>query len=253
MLCRKSLNRVKAVVLALTIAGFAGLGVSSASAAPVPLPAGATLTTLIGLNASGGIQIGNLVYSDFSYVPTTFDPSNPTPSASQVSVTTASGAFGANSGLTFNTLWESIPGGNQDAIIRYAVQAISGTINEVGLAFNGAAPFPSTGTFATVTETISALITSTNPFSPGAALGTLTAANSSSSGTGTNSGPLILNPGQTGVYVSKDIGVVSGPNGIATISFVDNTYQFVGVPEPASFSMLGMVGAGLLARRRRVI
>jgi len=29
MLCRKSLNRVKAVVLALTIAGFAGLGVSS--------------------------------------------------------------------------------------------------------------------------------------------------------------------------------------------------------------------------------
>jgi len=67
-------------------------------------------------------------------------------------VTTASGAFGANSGLTFNTLWESIPGGNQDAIIRYAVQAISGTINEVGLAFNGAAPFPSTGTFATVTK-----------------------------------------------------------------------------------------------------
>jgi hypothetical protein len=255
MLFRMSFTRVKAAVLALAVAGVVGLGVGSASAAPVPLPANATLSTLIGLNASGGVLIGNFVYSDFSYSPSGTSPSNPTPGAGSVSVSTQSGSFGTNSGLTFSAGWESTPGANQDAVISYAIQAVSGTINEVALAFNGVALVPSAGTFASVTETISTLITSNNvAVGPGVTLGNLSIINTASSGIGTYSGPLMVNPGQTGLFVRKDVQLTSGTNGIASISFVDNTYLFASVgpiPEPASISTLSIAAVGLLARRRR--
>jgi hypothetical protein len=253
MLFRKSFTRVKAAAIALVVAGISGLGVGSASASPAPLPANATLSTLIGLNGSGGVQVGNFIYSDFNYAPTGTSLSNPTPGAGSVSVSTQSGSFGANSGLTFSAGWESTPGANQDAVISYAVQAVSGTINEVALAFNGVALVPSAGTFASVTETISTLVIDSNNHivGPGATLGNLSIINTAPSGIGTYHGPLILNPGQTGIFVQKDVQLTSGPNGIASISFVDNTYQFAPIPEPASISAIGMAAAGLLVRRRR--
>ena len=255
MSSRKPLFGVREAVLSLWIAaGLAGLGGSTANAAPVPLPANATLQTLIGLNASGGIQIGNFVFSDFSFTPTTFSASNPAPSASQIAIGSAPGP---DVGLTFNSFWQSVPGGNQDGVIRYAVQVTTGSIDQVNLAFNGAAPLPSTGTVASVTETVSTLLTDNNvPTGPGTAIGQLTTINSSSGGTTTtNNANLILPLRQAGLFVSKDIAVASGPNGIATISFVDNTYRFSAlapqVPEPAALGLLGAMGLGLLARRRR--
>ena len=251
MLFRKSFTQVKAAVLALAVAGISGLGVSSVSAAS-PLPANATLATLIGLNGSGGVQVGNYIYSDFNYLPTGTDPSNPTPGASSVAVSTQSGPFGVNSGLTFSAGWESIPGGNQDGVISYAVQAVSGTITEVALAFNGVTPLAGTGTFASVTETISTLITGpgNSAVGPGTTIGNISVFNNAASGVGTNSGPLPITPGQSGIFVRKDVILTSGPNGISTISFVDNTYQIT-VPEPASLAAFGITGVGLLVRRRR--
>lgn len=253
MLFRKSFTQVKAAVLALAVAGVAGLGVGSASAAPVPLPANATLATLIGLNVSGGVQIGNYIYSDFNYQPTGTSPTNPTPGASAVAVSTQSGPFGVNSGLTFSAGWESIPGGNQDAVISYAVQAVTGVISEIALAFNGVTPLASTGTFASVTETVSTLITGPGnaAVGPGTTIGNLSVFNNAASGVGTSSGPLFLTPGQTGIFVRKDIILTSGPNGISTVSFVDNTYLISPVPEPASLAVLGFTGFGMLVRRRR--
>jgi len=85
----------------------------------------------------------------------------------------------------------------------------------------------------------------------------LTVNNSVSTGsTTTNNSSLTLASPQQGIFVSKDIQVVSGVNGIATISWVDNTYHSTAggpiIPEPASMGVLSVMGLGLLARRRRV-
>jgi len=244
-------------VLSLCIVAIIGWGASASNAAAVPLPANATLQDLINLNASGGVQVGNFTFSDFSFTPTTGSPTNPAPTASQVSVSTAPGP---NVGLTFNSFWESVPGGNQDGIIRYAVQVSQGNvIDQVNLGFNGAAPVPGPGTNASVTETVSTLLTTGNnvPTGPGTAIGQLTVTNNTSTGaTTTNNSSLTLASPQQGVFVSKDVQVVSGANGIATISWVDNTYHSTAggpiIPEPASIALFGVVGAAFLARRRRV-
>jgi PEP-CTERM motif-containing protein len=256
MLSRKPFIGVRRVALSLCmIAGISGVGMATAHAAAVPLPANATLSTLIGLNGSGGVQIGNFIFSDFSFTPTSGSPNNPAPNSSQIVVTSAPGP---NVGLTFNSFWQSVPGENQDGIIRYAVQVTTGNvIDQVNLAFNGAAPLPSSGTQATVTESVSTLLTTGNndPVGPGSIIGQLSTVNTVATGaTTTNNAVLTLSTPQTGIYVSKDIAVTSGPNGIATISFVDNTYHSTAggpIPEPASIGLLGAVGIGLLARRRR--
>jgi hypothetical protein len=257
MLSRKPLIGVKEVALSLCmIAGLSGLGASTTHAAPVPLPANATLSTLIGLNASGGVQIGNFIFSDFSFAGTSGNPTgNPAPTASQITVTAAPGP---NVGLTFNSFWQSVPNGLQDGNIRYAVQVTAGNvIDQVNLAFNGAAPLPSAGTLASVTESVSTLLTTGNnvPVGPGTTIGQLATSNSVATGpTTTNNASLTLPVPQTGIFVSKDVAVVSGANGIATISFVDNTYHSTAggpIPEPATIGLLGMMGMGLLARRRR--
>jgi hypothetical protein len=257
MQSRKPLFGARGISSLCIVAAIICWGASGASAAAVPLPANATLQDLINLNASGGVQVGNFTFSDFSFTPTTGSPTNPAPAASQISVSTAPGP---NVGLTFNSFWESIPGGNQDGIIRYAVQVAQGTvIDQVNLGFNGAAPVPSVGTNASVTETVSTLLTTGNntPVGPGNAIGQLTVSNSVATGsTTTNNSTLTLAAPQQGIFVSKDVQVVSGPNGISTISWVDNTYHSTQggpiIPEPASIGLLGVMGVGLLARRRRV-
>ena len=256
MQSRKPLIGVRGVRSLFIVAAIICGGVSAANAAAVPLPANATLQDLINLNASGGVQIGNFTFSDFSFTPTTGNPTNPAPTAAQISVSTAPGP---NVGLTFNSFWESIPTGNQDGIIRYAVQvSIGNVIDQVNLGFNGAAPVPSAGTNASVTESVSTLLTTGNnvPVGPGTVIGQLTVSNSTSTGsTTTNNSTLTLSSPQQGIYVSKDVQVVSGANGIATISWVDNTYHSTAggpiIPEPASLGVLGVMGTGLLARRRR--
>ncbi|HEY8747436.1 MAG TPA: PEP-CTERM sorting domain-containing protein [Tepidisphaeraceae bacterium] len=259
MLNRKPLIGVKGVALSLwMIAGMTGIGASTARAVTVGLPANSTLSSLIALNGSGGVQIGNFIFSDFSFAPSSGNPTgNPAPTASQVTVTLAPGP---NVGLTFNSAWQSVPLGFQDGNIRYAVQVTAGNvIDQVNLAFNGAAPLPSAGTVATVTESVATLLTtgSNVAVGPGTTIGQLATSNSVATGpTTTNNASLTLPTPQTGIYISKDILVTSGvtPPGIATISLVDNTYHSTAggpIPEPASIGLLGAFGVGLLARRRR--
>ena len=246
MQSRRPLFGVRGIASLCIVAAIVGWGVSSAKAAPVPLPANATLQDLINLNGSGGIQIGNFIFSNFSFTPTSGSLTNPAPTASQITVSTAPGS---DVGLTFNSFWQSVPGGNQDGIIRYAVQVTQGNlIDKVNLGFNGSAPVPSTGTLASVNETVSTL----SGGGPVTAIGQLSVSNSIATGsTTTNNATFTLTNPLAGIFVSKDVQVVSGPNGISTISWVDNTYHAAAVPEPMSLGLIGMMGTCLLARRRR--
>src|SRR5689334_5765971 len=92
MQSRRPLFGVRGITSLCIVAAIVGWGVSPAQAAPVPLPANATLQDLINLNGSGGVQIGNFVFSNFSFTPTSGSPTNPAPTASQVTVSTAPGA-----------------------------------------------------------------------------------------------------------------------------------------------------------------
>jgi len=239
----------KVILAAGMLAGVVGFTASNAKADPGPVPLSSltspTLQDLINLG-TGGVVIGDKVFSDFSYIGAPPGAPNPAPTASQIAIGTAPGS---DIGLTFSSAWESALGLNQDSIIRYAVSVLPNSgflIKDVGLRFNGNAPIPSTGTLATVTETVSTL----SGTGPGSLLGQLSVvAGGASSTTNRYSDHLTFAP-TSSVFVEKDIQLNSTDAGVATISFVDNTFSQT-VPEPATFSLVGLAGAGLLARRRR--
>lgn len=241
-------NMGKVILAAGVLAGIVGFTASDAKAtvqfSSLTSP---TLQDLINANASGGVVIGDKVFSDFSYIGAPPGAPNPAPTPSQIAVGTAPGS---DIGLTFSSAWESALGLNQDSIIRYAVSVLPTSklmITDVGLRFNGNAPIQAPGTFATVTETVSTLNAAGN--GPGSTIGQVSViADGAGSSSNRFSDHLTFAP-TSSVFVEKDIQLNSTDSGVATISFVDNTFSQV--PEPATFSLLGLAGTGLLARRRR--
>lgn len=243
-------NMGKVIVAAGVLAGIVGFTASGAKASvPFSSLTSPTLQDLINAsNTSGGVVIGDKLFSDFSYIGAPPGAPNPAPTPSQIAVGTAPGS---DIGLTFSSAWESALGLNQDSIIRYAVSVLPTSrlmITDVGLRFNGNAPIPSTGTFATVTETVSTLNSAGT--GPGTLIGQVSViADGAGSSSNRFSDHLTFAP-TSSVFVEKDIQLNSTDSGVATISFVDNTFSQT-VPEPATFSLLGLAGTGLLARRRR--
>ena len=250
----KPLGGARGVAATLSLlAGIVVLGAPAADAAPQNgLNSNETLQQLIGLNSTGGVRIGNLVFSDFSYAGNT--SGNPAPTASLIQVVTSPYP---GTGLEFVAGWQGYTGGDQESLISYAVQTVSGfELTNVQLDFNGAALMPSPGTKASVIETVSTLNVDSggNPIGAGSTLEQITVFNTTSGGTVgpqtvlESSAPVA--PPQTGLFIQKDIQLNGGTNGVSSISFVSNAYQ-VAVPEPMSGCLLGVMATGFLARRRR--
>src|SRR5581483_8417798 len=241
--------------LRLAIAGVCGTAAAivgfAPSASAAPITGVTTLQDLINANQGnpndgipqGGVVVGDKQFYDFSYVGTPPpDPTGPNPfpnapRADQIAVQTAPGP---DIGLEFSFGWDASNGFRMDSLIEYKVHVLdpSQAINDVGLAFNGAAPVPGNATFASVTETVSSLA--------GAPLGVFSVFNDGTGGlpdNNTNSDPLA--PAQRDLMVSKDINVNSAPQalggGVATISLVDNTFHQASVPEPTTLGLLGGV------------
>jgi hypothetical protein len=235
------------------VAVIAFLGGTANASPQNGLNSGETLQGLINLNPTGGVRIGNLVFSDFSY--TGNGGSNPAPDTAHIQVVTSPYA---GTGLEFVASWQGFTGGDQESLISYAVQAVAGfDLSQVQLDFNGAALITSAGTKASVIETVSTLNVDGggNPIGAGSPIQQLTVFNTQSGG---NVGPQTVleasssvSPPRTGIFIQKDIQLNGGTNGDASISFVSNSYQVGVVPEPMSGCLLGIVVSGVLTRRRR--
>ena len=237
-------SRVGKGSLGLSIlAALVGLGVSTASASPIP--GISSLQDLInrGPALQNGIVIGDKTFYNFAY-----QGSSNGPTPSQISVGQPPGP---DIGLQFSYAWFSENGLAEDSVIQYCVHvnvppAPPGTaIDAVTLTFNGTAPVPGALTGSAVTETVTDLqghvLANFGVFDDGA--GGLTNIDQRTA---------TITPPQGDICVTKDIqlnsAAISAGGGVATISVVDNTYHQI--PEPAAIGLLSLGGLGLLRRRR---
>lgn len=172
--------------------------------------------------------IGDLTFSNFSYTPA---GSNGL-SGAQVTVTPLTG--GNELGFMFTAGWGAASNQSYDSFIDYTITAPSAEISDLVLSIGG---FGTTGTgFLSVSENAS---NGTNLY---VCFGDQTCTQTDSA---------VFDP-VASLDVSKDILVVGGEGGTASLSAVVNTASEV--PEPATLTLLGtgLLGlAGVVRRKLR--
>ena len=190
-----------------------------------------TLQDLV--NTDGSLTIGDKVFDNFDFFAsglTNFDPS-------QIRVT-ASFSNGEYF-LTWAGNMSLVSGGaaTADLVLGYTVTALSGTIDEVDASYTGSAQ-PSGGAFLAIDETVRD--------SQGDVLGTMHLDGSHTSAT------LNINPAQTSLNITKDLGFGIVDGGFVTVSEISQSVHQV-VPEASTSVLfgLGLFLCGMFATRCR--
>jgi len=175
--------------------------------------------------------IGNLQFSDFSFLA----GGNTGVTAAQIGVApiTTSGDEGFEFNPAFNVTGTQI----SDAKLDFKVTALSGTISDLSIFFNGA--FSGTGS-TSFSETYC-----TTSFTTGCNVFQVTNPPTDLSKT------IDIAP-VTALFITKDINASGGGTGQASVSDVKNQFS-QHVPEPASLAIFGtaLAGLGLVGLRRR--
>jgi hypothetical protein len=215
---------------AMTVAMLVGgLFAADARAGQVPLPT--TLDQLLPAGAFAVTGVAPLTFSNFEY---SVSPAGSPPPASAVNVKAFS--VGVEDGITFQGPFQAGPGAVVDYGISYVVSVGPG--QQIFDAFGSATfnlPVGTTGTVS-IGETFTDEAT-------GAIVGQIQIDPTHPSQ------KIFLSDNATSILVQKDILINGGSLG-AGVSFVNQGFSSTGVPEPASWALLGIGMTGFLAFRR---
>jgi hypothetical protein len=227
---------------------------------PIACPITGTYQTLLGTNADGGCIINDKLFSLFSLSAAATGGATAI-TASQM-VYTVVNNFPIDIGFTFTISGLAASSGqSNDVAISYLVAMLPGLLPQI-ISGHLAMTAATTGTgIANIGEVLNiGCGTSICPDVPGVSFAQALSTVVGGGNDKTNDayqwaqlGPLDKKPfvPVSQVFITKDINVLGGSNGFASISIVQNTVDQV--PEPITFSLLGsgLLLVGFLRRRRR--
>jgi hypothetical protein len=227
-------------LLFMLCAGFLilGFGALDARAGLVPLPS--TLDQFVGANSGNYTTVAapneTERFDSFTFSSSVIPPGTPVLTAAGVNM--AEFHVGLEAGIEFSGAFFAPAGTIVDYKISYVVTAPAGhLLNDAILAVTYNSFAGSTGSVS-VGET---LLNAAN----GAPVGSLVLSNPP----GTPVSQTIGFDGVQSILVKKDILLIGGSLG-AGISIVDQGFSSTGIPEPASWALLGIGMTGFLAFRR---
>ena len=237
--------RKRALLNKLLLVMLAGCCVGTISAAPLCIDVGViTLDRLISGDLVGGCIVDDKLFDNFSYAVASQGGGATVPSASSITVTPLLTPF--NPGLRFTSFWAAGPGSFADSTLGYTVTVLPGgnLITDNSLLMAGG----HTGTGIAAIEEVKCV---GGTFADDCLGGNLVSLHTTHSAVAVVPFDRAVFAGVSVVDVVKNIGVVGGVDGTATITTFDQRYSEV-VPEPGTLLLVGLALMSLRLLRRRV-